>query len=32
MGKTLDKRRIRKILKRSGYSDKAVNAILEWYE
>jgi hypothetical protein len=32
MGKTLDKRQIRKMLKKNGYSDKAVEAILKWYD
>jgi len=32
MGKTLDKQRIRRMLKKNGYSDKAVDAILKWYE
>jgi len=32
MGKTVDKRQIRRVLKKNGYSDKAVKAILRWYE
>ena len=31
VGKALDKRQIRRMLKKNGYSDKAVNAILIWY-
>jgi len=32
VGKAMDKRQIRKMLKRNMYSDKAVKAILRWYE
>jgi len=32
VGKATDKRQIRKMLKKNGCSDKAVKAILRWYE
>jgi len=32
MGKNVNNRKINTILKKDGYSDKAVKAILKWYE
>jgi hypothetical protein len=31
-GFRLDKRQLRRMLKRMGYSDEAVEAVLRWYE
>jgi hypothetical protein len=30
--KAMGKRQIRKMLKKNGYSNKAIKAILKWYE
>jgi hypothetical protein len=32
MGKAVNKRRTREMLKKQGYSKKAAEAILKWYE